>query len=156
MNSFFLAALKARLAEDLASLYLSGVDSEDPVLHPVKIYIGNLPTAQSDVPDPQPFVLLIPVSGDFHLGENEIRIDCTCGIFNPEEGDAEGVEMDMAVLLSALASSLVPCSKTPLEGRYRLTEGSQGRLLSWTKSTVQARPYAETTMATYWRMKGVE
>ncbi len=156
MNGCLLVALKKRLHVDLSAMSLLGSGTEGAVIRPVHVHIGNLPPARSGDPAPQPFVLLAPVSGYLREGESTARVACVCSVYNPEEGDAEGAEMDMAALLSELARSLAPCCKMPLEGRYRLTPDEKGRLFPWEKSDMQPRPYLQATVMTCWRMKGPE
>lgn len=164
MNPLFLPALKARLLADLADLRLDWRGSGECVepCHPVQVFIGDLPPKKrrpgdvEKLDDRFPCVLLAPVSGQSNDGEDAVTVALICGVYCGEEGDAEGAEMNLALLLSRIRQSLTPCLKQPLERRYRLTEDARGRLFPWEKSDMQPRPYLQATVMTCWRMKGLE
>ncbi len=174
MSPFFLPALKARLLADLADLRL---DRRAPVSFsapapaaraasvdgfPAQVFIGDLPPKKrrpcdAEKPgEPFPCVVLIPLSGQTDSGEDAMTVALICGVYCGEEGDAEGAETDMALLLSRIRQSLAPCLKAPLDGRYRLTPDEKGRLFPWEKTDTQPRPYLQATVMTHWRMKGLE
>ncbi|WP_300908886.1 hypothetical protein [uncultured Desulfovibrio sp.] len=176
MSPFFLPALKARLLADLADFRLEGrgsspcrQDGGQPRSatgrHPdrsVQIFIGDVPPKKrrpgdaEALDDPFPCVVLIPLSGQADGGEDAVTVALVCGVYCGEEGDAEGAETTLALLLSRIRQSLAPCLKTPLERRYRLTEDAKGRLFPWEKSDMQPHPYIQATVMTHWRMKGLE
>ncbi len=164
MSPLFLPALKARLLADLADLRLDWRGSGECVepCRPVRVFIGDLPPKKRHAGDTDklddrfPCVLLVPVSGHSNDGEDAVTVALICGVYCGEEGDAEGAEMNLALLLSRIRQSLTPCLKTPLERRYRLTGDAKGRLFPWEKSDMQPRPYIQATVMTEWRMKGLE
>ena len=170
MNPYLLTAIKNRLEKDLADLHLvwrAPAPEPDPVPlattpRPVQVFIGDLPPKKrrSGTVEPLdesfPCIVIAAVSGHWDGGEDMATVALIGGIYAPEEGDAEGAEMDMAVLFSRIRQSLFPCRKHPLEERYRLTEDTRGRLFPWEKSDMQPRPYMQATLLTHWRMKGLE
>lgn len=166
MIAMFLPALKARLLTDLAELRLalrpSAVSGSGEEFRTVQIFIGDLPPKRRRSGDTEalddrfPCVVLVPLSGQTESGEDAVTAALICGVYCGEEGDAEGAETDMALLLSRIRQSLAPCLKEPLEARYRLTPDEKGRLFSWEKTDMQPRPYMQATLMTQWRMKGLE
>lgn len=184
MNPLFLLALKKHLEESLADLTLESRDSTDAPRQ-VQIFIGDLPPKKrrpgssekkdtnglapsqmqgasggkatpEKLDDYFPCVVLVPASGQLDSGEDVVTVAVIYGVYCPEDGDAEGAEMDHGVLLSRIKQSLYPCLKSPLDARYRLTEDAKGRLFPWEKSDLQPRPYIQSTLMTHWRMKGLE
>ena len=169
MIAMFLPALKARLLAGLADLRLdwrdsapADADAEAAPARAVRIFIGDLPPKKRGSGDTEalddrfPCVVLVPLSGQTDSGEDAVSVALICGVYCGEEGDAEGAETDMILLLSRIRQSLAPCLKEPLEARYRLTPDEKGRLCPWEKSDMQPRPYMQATLMTCWRMKGLE
>lgn len=163
MNPFLLPSLKERLLTDLATLQLECRHAEaTEERQAVQVFIGDLPPKKRKpgTIDPLqeffPCIVIVPVAGQEDSGEAAVTVALVCGVYNAEDGDAEGAEMDMALLLSRVRQSLTPCLKEALDKRYRLTPDSKGRLFPWEKSDMQARPYMQATMMTQWRMKGLE
>lgn len=156
MNPFLLLALKTHLLTNLDERHFvgKGPDNVDS-LQSAQVFIGGLPP-QNPQRESYPHVLIIPRQGHACQGETVVTVALVCGIYNPEPGDAEGAEMDMALLLSRIRQSLFPCVKCPLDSRYRLTEDAKGRLFFWEKTDAQPRPYMQATLMTHWRMKGLE
>lgn len=153
MQSAFLTVLKKHLEQALKPLLL--VRQGDTV-RPTRIFIGDLPVKQTERDD-IPCVLLMPVSGYQQSGEACISVGLICCVYNNEEGDREGAEMDIALLLSTVTQALMPCVTAPLEHRYRLVPDSRtGFLLPWEKSDTQPRPFMQATLLSHWRMKGLE
>jgi len=162
MNPFLLTALKKRLQDDLADLMLETRDGKDEdKRRPVQVFIGDLPPkkrapGQTDpLGEYFPCIILVPTSGSLEDGEDATVVAVIFAVFCPEDGDAEGAEMDFALLLSRIKQSLRPCVTKPLEKRFRLIEDAKG-YFPWEKSDMQPRPYIQATMMTHWRMKGLE
>lgn len=166
MNPLFLPTLKARLLADLADLRLDWrgpvPDGEAEPSRPVQVFIGDMPPKKRRPGDAEkpgdrfPCIVLAPVSGQTDGGEDAATVALIYGVYCGEDGDAEGAEMDSALLLSRIRQSLFPCLKSPLDRRYRLAEDAKGRLFPWEKSDMQPRPYVQATVMTHWRMKGLE
>lgn len=167
MIALFLPVLKARLLADLADLRLdcrtsAASASQKKSACAVRVFIGDLPpkkrgSGDTEVLDDRfPCIVLVPLSGQTDSGEDAVTVALICGVYCGEEGDTEGAETDMILLISRIRQSLIPCLKEPLEARYRLTPDEKGRLFPWEKSDVQPRPYVQATLMTQWRMKGLE
>ncbi len=164
MNPFFLKTLQKHLIERLADFRLEwrGEGDAPDGYGAVRIHVGDLPPKQrrpgmvGRLADSFPCVVLVPVSGESVSGEDAVSVALVCAVFCGEEGDAEAVETDCALLLSRLRQALQPCLKQPLDQRYRLTTDDKGRLFPWEKSDLQPRPYLQATLMTRWCMKGIE
>lgn len=165
MNPSLLTALKKRLLTDLADCTLENRASEaetGTALRPIQIFIGDLPPKKRNpgtgdrLQEFFPCIVLTAVTGYAADGEDEAGVALVCGVYSAEDGDAEGAEMDLALLLSRIRQSLYPCSTYPLEQRYRLCPDSRGQFFVWEKSESQPRPYMQAVLMTHWRMKGLE
>lgn len=153
MQPAFITVLQKHLEQALASLPLV---RQNETVRPPRIFIGDLPVKQTERDD-IPCVLLMPVSGYQQGGEAGISVGLICCVYNNEEGDREGAEMDIALLLSAVTQALMPCVTAPLASRYRLVPDPRtGFLLPWEKSDTQPRPFMQATLLSIWRMKGLE
>ena len=160
MNPFFLPALKKHLEADLVSLGLvgRGAGEAPDTLRPVQVFVGDLPakTLGEHPADPFPCVLLVPGGGFTQDGEAVVTVGAICAVYSPENGDAEAVENELSLLLSGVAKSQWPCRNQPLDRRYRLCADSAGRYFVWERAEGQPRPYAQATLVSHWRMKGLE
>ena len=94
MNTSILPALKTCLTDGLADLHLLGQSADGDAIQPVQVFIGSLP--QPEASKPFPCVILMPVSGHHGGGVENICITLICCVYNPETGDAEGAEQDLA------------------------------------------------------------
>lgn len=159
MLATFLPALKAHLVSALAPLHLIRPKDKntEATLSAPQVFIGDLPSKQADRED-FPCVLLVQVGGGQGEGETQLTVGLICCVYNAEEGDREGAEMDMALLISAVTQALMPCAASPLNRRYRLVPDPRGQdtFLPWKKSDEQPRPYMQATIVSHWRMKGFE
>lgn len=160
MNPFFMPALKKYLEADLASLSLVGRGKGDvpDTIRPVQVFVGDLPAkkpGEKDV-DLFPCVVLVPGGGFQHEGEAVVTVGAICAVYSPENGDAEGAENELTLLLSGVSKSLWPCRSQPLDRRYRLCADTAGRYFGWERAEGQPRPYAQATLVSLWRMKGLE
>jgi hypothetical protein len=158
--------LKERMETALAPLKLAGPPLEEngeQAICPPQVFCGDLPPKRRergarDVP----CVLLVPLAGHHEDGgdgstEAVAVIALVCVIYNPEEGDAEGAEADLAALLSAITGALLPCAHgEPLGRRFVLAPDAKGRFLNWEKGQDQPRPYLQATMTSQWRYRGWE
>lgn len=154
MNTRILPALKTCLTDGLADLHLLGQTAEGDAIQPVQVFIGSLP--QPEASKPFPCVILMPVSGHHGGGVENICITLICCVYNPEPGDAEGAEQDLAILMSGITRVLGACRETPLERRFQLVPDHRGRLLAWEKAETNPKPFLQAAMLSHWTMKGWE
>lgn len=155
MTSFLLTALQQRLRGALDELnLLAPADGGDRLCH-VGVHIGDLPPASSTA-SAFPHVVLRAMEGWQEAGEAAVRLELLCGIYNAETADAEGLDMDLAVLLSTVSRIVSEHVRQPLEGRFRLVADEKGRTCSWRREKTAPRPYSQAVMRTCWRMKGLE
>ena len=141
MNTRILPALKACLTDGLADLHLLGQTAEGDAVQPVQAFIGDLPPPENGR-KPFPCVILVPVSGHHEEGGETAVIALICCVYNPEPGDAEGPEQDLAILMSGIVRVLVP--------------DHRGRLLAWEKAETNPKPFLQAAMLSHWTMKGWE
>jgi hypothetical protein len=168
MSALLQKRLKEHLEAALAPLKLAGapLPSEEGNVSdascPPHVFVGDMPPKRKDKAlRDVPCVLLIPLTGHHEVEEGYTEavsvIVLVCVVFNPEEGDAEGGEADLAALLSAITGALLPCAQgVPLAKRFVLEPDSKGKLLSWVKGEEQPRPFLQATMTSHWRYKGWE
>ncbi len=157
MNPALPLALKKALETALADLALErqGGRGKGDAQRPARVFIGDLPAKKEEVHD-LPCVLVIPAQGWEEGGESCATVGLVCCVYNGEDGDREGAEMDMALLINAATRALMPFRQTPLERKFRLVPDAEGRYLRWDKTDTQPRPYAQASLISHWRMKGVE
>ena len=155
MNTRILPALKACLTDGLADLHLLGQTAEDDAVQPVQVFIGDLPPPENGR-KPFPCVILVPVSGHHEEWGETAVIALICCVYNPEPGDAEGAEQDLAILMSGITRVLGACRETPLERRFQLVPDHRGRLLAWEKAETNPKPFLQAAMLSHWTMKGWE
>jgi hypothetical protein len=166
MNALLQKRLKEHLQAALAPLKLVGPSLEEkgaPVVCPPQVFLGDLPPKRREANAREvPCVLLVPLSGHHQDGgdgstEAVATIALVCVAFNPEEGDVEGGEADLAALLSAISGALLPCAHgVPLDRRFILSPDDKGRILHWVKGQDQPRPYLQATMTSLWHFWGWE
>lgn len=91
-------------------------------------------------------------------GEILQEVVLLCCVYNAEEGDGQGAEMDLSVLVSSVAGALRPCLDTPLGSRFRLAFDDKGRWLRWERAgePTQPRPYAQIAVSALWASPGWE
>lgn len=153
MNSFFLTELKEFLKVKLEEFML---EQKHNKIEQVNIFIGDFPPKKNISDHPFPAVLIIPVSGYSHAGQDVVSVALVPCIYCGEAGSAETAEMDMALLISIIKRALAPCEKEPLCARYKLEKDSKGTLFTWKKSDLQPRPFMQASLMTDWIMKGLE
>lgn len=119
------------------------------------VFIGDLPP-KGDGPDQAfPFVLLQAKSGHFNGTEAVARVLIRCGVYNREPGDnGEAVENDLSNLATFIRRLLFPYSQEPLESKYNLEPDGKGEFLPWERPDQQPQPYAESWIASIWRLPG--
>lgn len=157
MNPAMPLALKKALETALANLPLDrqGGRGKRDGEGPARVFIGDMPPKKGEVYD-LPCVLVIPAQGWEETGEACATVGLVCCVYNAEEGDREGAEMDVALLINAVTRALMPFRQTPLEKKFRLVPDAEGRYLRWNKNDMQPRPYVQASILSHWRMKGVE
>jgi hypothetical protein len=165
MSALLQKRLKEHLVAALAPLKLAGAplpeENVSDASCPPQVFVGDMPPKRKDKTRDVPCVVLIPLTGHHEVEEGHTEavsvIALVCVVFNPEEGDAEGGEADLAALLSAITGTLLPCAQgVPLAKRFVLEADSKGKLLSWVKGEEQPRPFLQATMTSQWRYKGWE
>ena len=165
MRALLQRKLKEHLETALAPLKLAGpaVSGEgEDTAGPPRVFTGDVPPKRSDAASREvPCVVLVPLSGHHETGDGYTEavavIALICVVYNPEEGDCEGGEADLAALLSAVTGALLPCAHgTPLARRFVLDVDAKGKLLTWTSGRDQPRPFLQATMTSHWRYKGWE
>ncbi len=154
MNTAILPALKKHLEEGLCVRLLGQSEGGDAVT-PVRVFIGDLPPPEKGR-KPFPCIILVPLGGHHEGGMETATIALICCVYNPETGDAEGAEQDLARLLSDVTRVLGPFRESYLMRRFSLVPDSRGRFLYWEKAETKPRPFIQATMLSCWQMKGWE
>lgn len=155
MNPHILPALKTYLTDGLADLHLLGQTAKGDTIQPVQVFIGDLPPPENGWKT-FPGIILVPVNGYHEEGGETAVIALICCVYNPEPGDAEGAEQDLAILMSGITRVLGACRETPLKRRFQLVPDHRGRLLAWEKAETKPRPFLQAVMLSQWTMKGWE
>ncbi len=154
-------ALKEHLQHELASLRLlvPPVGKAEPQVGPPKIWIGDFPPKRgADQANRElPAVLIVPHAGNLIVpGSASLAVAMVAVIWNPEEGDGEAAENDLANLISGVQQALYPALDSvgvPLVKRYVLKADGQGRVLPWEKANSQPRPFLSATILSQWQYK---
>ncbi len=154
MNTAILPALKKHLEENL-DVRLLGQSAGGDAVTPVSVFVGDLPP-QSNSRKPFPCIILVPMSGHHEGGMEVANIALICCAYNPETGDSEGAEQDLARLMSDLTRVLGAFRETYMMNRFSLVPDSRGRTLYWEKAETKPRPFIQATMLSCWQMKGWE
>lgn len=163
MVTQLLPCLKKYLAKRCAHLRLEspepGKDGA-PVVRPPRVFIGDFPAKREAGQDAREFpcILLTPVAGYAEGGEEHVDIAAILAVYNPEQGDGEGMEMDLAVLCNTVAHALRACLEQPLEQRFQLERDEKGRTYRWQRSgePTTPRPYAQLTIISRWMIPNWE
>ena len=158
MNAFLVPLLRKHLVQALSGLMLVQQSGQDDVPRPPQVFIGDLPAKRQEKDAREiPCVVVVPLSGFQQEGANVTEVALVCAVYNKEDGDAEGVEGDMALLLSAVTRALMPCANgVPLGRRFVLGPDHKGRLLPWAKDEKQPKPFMQATMTSIWTSQGWE
>lgn len=158
MNPLLAPLLKEHLSRELSSLTLVGQSGQEDAARPPQVFIGDLPAKRREKDAREiPCVVIVPLSGFQQEGACVTEVALICAVYNKEEGDGEGVEGDMALLLNALTRALVPCANgAPLGRRFNLVSDQKGRMLPWSKDDKQPQPFMQAIMTSTWNSKGWE
>ena len=160
MIADLLLALKKALVEALRDTQLTKYQRDlkaEPALAPVKVFIGDLPpTSQRE--SVFPCVILTPITGDAEGGEVFEEVAFLAGVFNGEEGDAEGAEMELAILRSRITRFLREALDTPVDGRFTCIRDEKQRYMRWQRTDPlgQPRPFAQVAIISRWSIPGWE
>lgn len=163
MIARLLPALKKHLTEETRALHLVSPEKDGQgqnMIRAPRVFIGDFPAKREGGQDAREFpcLLLVPVSGHADGGEEVADVAIIAGVYNPESGDAEGAEMDLALLVSAVSRGLRKCLDAPLDERFALERDDKGRTCRWQRSgdPNQPRPFAQTTVISRWTAPGWE
>lgn len=158
MSPLLAPFLKEHLARELSSLALIGQCEQSDAARPPQVFIGDLPAKRRERDAREiPCVVIVPFSGFQQEGSCVTEVALICAVYNREEGDGEGLEGDMALLLNAVSRALMPCANgIPLGRRFNLCPDNKGRLLPWSKDEKQLQPFLQATMTSTWTCKGWE
>lgn len=162
MNFQLTLALKKHLETELAGLNLvhQSDDGRDQA-GPPRVWIGDLPPKRrKDAAGREiPCVVIVPHAGHQEDGHGMETVALVCIVYNPEDGDGEGGENDMSILISGIFKALMPALESkgrPLANRFVLEPDNRGRILPWEKSGQQPRPFLQAAITSQWRYKGWE
>lgn len=163
MISRLLPALKRYLTKECSRLRLVSPEKDKAgkgVVRPPRVYIGDFPAKREGGMDAREFpcILLTTHVGYAEGGMEMAEIAMLLGVYNPESGDAEGLEMDLALLQSAVSRALRKCLDVPLDQRFSLERDEKGRTYRWQRSgdPNTPRPFAQVTMISRWMAPGWE
>ena len=163
MITRLLPALKKHLEEATAHLHMVSPEKDKngkPIVRSPKVFIGDFPAKREGGKDAREFpcILLTTVSGYGEGGEECVDIAAIAAVFNEENGDGEGLEMDLALLVSNISRALRKCLHTPLEERFALERDEKGRTYRYQRSgdPNQPRPFAQMTVISRWTAPGWE
>lgn len=169
MGALLHTLLKAHLIAALSSVRLAGQARVGEQVGPPRVYIGGLPPKRrpqgEDDPREVPCVVIVPHRGRLEIDSGgaitEESVGLICVVYNSGDdavdGDFEGVEADLANLVSAVIGALLPCAEgRPLARRFVLVPDDQGKMLAWAKAEEQPRPFLQATIVSTWNFKGWE
>lgn len=158
MSSLLAGKIKEHLDEGLKNLMLLGQSSAGLEKRPPKVWIGDLPPKRKDKDSRElPCVLIVPLAGHFEEGSMVMTVALLCVVYNQEDTDGAGAETDLLNLISKIAELLLPAGQgTPIARRFILEPDERGRLLAWTKSENQPKPFVQADIITTWRYKAWE
>ena len=163
MITRLLPALRGFLESECADLALSCPEKDetgnDTVRAP-RVYIGDFPAKRQKGMETREFpcIVLAPVSGWAAEGLEVAEIAAYLCIYNNEEGDAEGMEMELALLQSAVSRVCALCLDQPLDRRFQLVPDERDRLYRWQRNgeLETPRPYAQMVVVSRWTAPGWE
>ena len=163
MIARLLPVLKAFLEKECASLALSCPEKDAQGATTARaplVFIGDFPPKRGQGQERREFpcIVLAPVSGWATEGQEYAEIAAYLCVYNNEEGDAEGLEMEIALLQSAFSRVCALCVDQPLERRFILTPDEKGRLYRWQRNgeLETPRPYAQMVAVSRWACPGWE
>ena len=160
MITDLLSALKTALEKALQETRLTKYQRDAnaaPALAPVRVFIGDLPPASARE-SVFPCVILCPVDGDAQDGELFEGVAFLTGVYNSETGDAEGAEMELAILRSRITRFLREALDTPVAERFTCVRDEKNRYMRWQRSDPlgQPRPFAQVAIISRWSIPGWE
>lgn len=153
MISRLLPALKKFLAAECANLHLvspeKGKDGKE-ILRAPRVFIGDFPAKREHGQDTHDFpcILLAPEAGYAEDKMEIIEMALILAVYNSEKGDAEGLEMDIALLYSTVSRALRKCLDIPIEESFNLVRDEKGRAFRWQRrgEPDSPRPFAQMVM----------
>lgn len=161
MLSRLLPALQTHLTAATAHLHLVSSEKNregQEITRPPRIFIGDFPAKREGGKDAREFpcVLLAPFTGFGDDDGDFVDIAALIAVYNPESGDGEALEMDLAVAQNTVLGALIRCKTEPLERRFTLVPDEKGRFYHWqrTGDPNQPRPYAQITLVSRWQIPG--
>lgn len=167
MIAALLPALKGALIAALADTSLTkhergqgrarGKEEALPAFGPPAVFIGDLPP-RSARESAFPCVIITPLSGEGVGGELFEEVAFLAGVYNPEEGDAEGAEMELALLRSRITRFLREALDVPVEARFTCIRDEKNRFMRWQRTDPlgQPRPFAQVAIVSRWSIPGWE
>ncbi len=160
MIAGFLPALKKALESAFADVKFSRNQRDpkaQPTLAAVQVFIGDLPpTAQRE--SLFPCVIVTPMSGEGTDGELYEEVAFLAGVYNGEQGDAEGAEMELALVRSRIARFLREALDVSVESRFTCVRDEKNRYMRWQRADLlgQPRPFAQVAIISRWSIPGWE
>lgn len=154
MNIFLLMqALRAALAKDLAALPLPAPAGASPAWRVPEVFVGSLPPVAAEGASQAPYVLIRALKGHEREGQQHVEVRLCVAVRGE---DRETVENDLHNLLARVRQTVLREGGAALNGKYRLTSDSEGRLAPWARLDGQDALWAEAGIITNWSMKGME
>ena len=158
MIADFLPALKKALEAALADVrfFRNQRDPEaQPTLAAVQVFIGDLPPV-SQRESLFPCVVVTPAAGEAAGGELYEKVAFLIGVHNGEPGDAEGAEMELALVRSRLTRFLREALDVPVNARFTCVRDEKNRYMRWQRTDPlgQPRPFAQVAIISRWIIPG--
>ena len=160
MIADLLPSLKKALQEALAEMRLtkhSRDKAAEPSFVAPTVFVGDLPprSARESV---FPCAIVTPVSGHAEGGELYEEIAILAGVYNSEDGDAEGAEMELALLRSRIIRFLRESLDMPVDAKFTCVRDEKGRFMHWQRTDPlgQPRPFAQIAIISRWSIPGWE
>ena len=160
MIADLLPALKKALVEALQDTRLTKHQRDpkaEPALAAVQVFIGDLPPTNKRE-SVFPCIILTPIAGEGEGGELFEEVAFLAGVFNGEEGDAEGAEMELAILRSLITRFLREALDRPVDERFTCIRDEKNRYMRWQRTDPlgQPRPFAQVAIISRWSIPGWE
>lgn len=161
MISSLLPAIRKALAADCSSLNLSCPEKDangKDTSRPPRVYIGDFPAKRQSGQEAREFpcIVLSPVSGFSSEGQEFCDIAAFLCVYNNEQGDAEGLEMELAQLQGAVSRFIVFSMFHPVDRRYQVVADEKSRIYRWQRNSdlETPRPYLQMAVISRWSMPG--
>ena len=160
MIADLLPALKKALLEALQDTRLTKYQRDakaGQALAPIQVFIGDLPPTNKRE-SVFPCVILTPIAGEGEGGELFEDVAFLTGVFNGEEGDAEGAEMELAILRSRITRFLREALDSPVDDCFTCVRDEKNRYMRWQRTDPlgQPRPFAQVAIISRWSIPGWE